>query len=57
MDMRKPVHYAAACESTEPLEMLVAKGANLVDIDMRKVTCLHMAARARRADNIRFILK
>jgi len=55
-EMRRPVHYAAACESLEPLKLLLEKGANLADIDMKKVTCLHVAAQARRPDNIRFIL-
>ena len=55
-EMRRPVHYAAACEGLGPLKLLLEKGANLADIDMKKVTCLHVAAKARRPDNIRFIL-
>ncbi len=30
-DLRRPVHYAAACEGPEPLEVLIAAGANLMD--------------------------
>jgi ankyrin repeat protein len=30
-DMRRPLHYAAACEGPEPLEVLIAAGANLMD--------------------------
>ena len=55
-EMRRPIHYAAACESSGPLKLLLEKGANLADIDMRKVTCLHVAAQARRPENIRLIL-
>ena len=31
--MRKPVHYAAACEGPEPMKVLIEAGANLGDID------------------------
>jgi ankyrin repeat protein len=44
MQMRKPVHFASACESVEPLKLLIAKGANIIDVDMRKVSPLHIAA-------------
>lgn len=30
--------------------------ANLSDIDMKKVSCLHIAAQAGRAENMKFIL-
>jgi ankyrin repeat protein len=30
-DLRRPVHYAAACVGHEPLEVLIAAGANLAD--------------------------
>ena len=55
-DMRRPIHYAAASENADALKLLVEKGANLADIDMQKTTCLHVAALARRPENIRFIL-
>ena len=29
----KPIHYAAACESVEPMKLLIEKGANIQDID------------------------
>jgi ankyrin repeat protein len=32
-DLRRPVHYAAACEGPEPLTVLIAAGANLLDQD------------------------
>ena len=32
-DLRKPVHYAAACASSEPLQLLVKQGVSLVDVD------------------------
>ena len=30
-DLRRPVHYAAACISSEPLNVLIAAGVNLAD--------------------------
>ena len=32
-DLRKPIHYAAACSGPEPLKLLLEKGANVFDID------------------------
>jgi ankyrin repeat protein len=54
--MRRPIHYAAACSGTGPLNLLIEKGANLADVDMKKVTCLHTAVRAGRPDNVKIIL-
>ena len=31
--LRKPIHYAAACETSDNLELLLAKGANVFDVD------------------------
>ena len=54
--MRRPIHYAAACESTGPLEYLIQKGANVLDVDNRKTNCLHLAIKAKRADSVKMIL-
>jgi ankyrin repeat protein len=54
--MRKPIHYAAACENSDNLLTLIDMQANLSDIDMKKVSCLHIAAQAGRAENMKFIL-
>ena len=55
-NMRRPIHYAAVCESTAPLEYLIAKGANVLDIDIKKVSCLHLAIKANRPENVKVIL-
>jgi ankyrin repeat protein len=39
-EMRRPLHYAAVCETSDNLKLLLEKGANITDIDSRKVTCL-----------------
>jgi ankyrin repeat protein len=39
-EMRRPLHYAAVCETSDNLKLLLDKGANITDIDMRKVTVL-----------------
>jgi ankyrin repeat protein len=57
MFLAKPIHYAAACESTGPLELLLEKGANLHDLDNVKHTALHWAAYAGRTENVKLILE
>lgn len=32
-EMRRPIHYAAACENSLTLQLLLEKGANLADVD------------------------
>ena len=56
-DLRRPVHYAAACVSSGPIEVLIAAGANLMDQENQKRNCLHYAAITGRADNIKVILQ
>jgi len=56
-EMRRPLHYAAACETSDNLKLLLDKGANITDIDMRKVTCLIAAVRARRPQNVKIIVQ
>lgn len=55
-EMRRPIHYAAACEGTAPLKYLLEKGANLLDVDSRKTSALHLAVQARRAENVKALL-
>jgi ankyrin repeat protein len=44
--------------SFEPLKLLSSTdGVNFLDIDKAKQNCLHLAARAGRAQNVRFILE
>jgi ankyrin repeat protein len=31
LDLRRPIHYAAACTRPEPLKILIASGANILD--------------------------
>ena len=52
----KPIHYAAACTGTGPLELLILKGANVFDVQNYKRSPLHYAALNGRAENIRVIL-
>lgn len=54
---RRPIHYAAACEGTAPLEFLLQKGANPNDTDSSGDLPLHRACVAGRADNVALLLK
>jgi len=48
-DKRRSIHYAAACENHENLEILIKAGLNLMDIDNQKMTPMHIAAITGRA--------
>lgn len=52
---RKPVHFAAVCETTAPLKFLVSKGAYLEDVNKEGVTPMTMACIAGRANNVKFL--
>ncbi|XP_052057851.1 poly [ADP-ribose] polymerase tankyrase-like isoform X2 [Mytilus californianus] len=54
---RKPIHYAATCQGTGPLEVLLKKGASPFDVTRRKCTPLFYACTARRAENADVLLK
>lgn len=54
---RKPIHYAAACEGSGPLELLLTLGANAYDITTNKETALHFAAKAGRPENVKILLE
>jgi len=54
---RKVIHYAAVCTSPEPLKLLLGRdGVNVLDIEHKKKNCLHFAAIAGRAQNVKLIL-
>ena len=52
----KPIHFAAKCEKSGPLELLIDKGASIYDQTTEKKNALHFAAMAGRADNIKVLL-
>ncbi|XP_061174017.1 poly [ADP-ribose] polymerase tankyrase-like isoform X2 [Saccostrea echinata] len=54
---RRPVHFAAACQGTGPLELLLKKGATPNDVTRRKVTPLHFACYAGRAENADILIE
>ncbi|XP_078675989.1 poly [ADP-ribose] polymerase tankyrase-like isoform X2 [Branchiostoma floridae x Branchiostoma belcheri] len=54
---RKPIHYAAACEGSGPLEFLLSRGMSAEDGDNQANTALMIAAENGRANNIDLILK
>lgn len=55
-DGRSPVHYAAACDGTAPLELLLSRGAKPLVRDNRGTTPLHMAAAAGRHEATEMLL-
>ena len=56
LDLKKPIHYAAACESAGPLNVLLAMGGNCNENDKSKFTPLMMAAQAGREENVKVLL-
>ena len=54
--LRKPVHYAAACEGPGPLQLLLSKGVDAREGDQTKLTPLMIAANYGRAKNIEILL-
>ncbi|XP_078592750.1 poly [ADP-ribose] polymerase tankyrase-like isoform X2 [Branchiostoma floridae x Branchiostoma japonicum] len=54
---RKPIHYAAACEGSGPLEFLLSRGMSAEDGDNQANTALVIAAENGRANNVDLILK
>ena len=57
LQQKKPIHYAAACESPSTLNVLLQMGANVNEFDKFKKTPLMMAARAGRKENVSLLLK
>lgn len=56
INMRKPIHFAAVCETPDNLKLLISKGATVQDIDKQKTHCMHMAAMAGRVENLKYLL-
>ncbi|XP_067682285.1 poly [ADP-ribose] polymerase tankyrase-like [Haliotis asinina] len=54
---RRPIHFAAACQGTGPLELLLERGATVNEADTEGNTALHSACRAGRATNVDILLK
>ena len=55
--LTKPLHFAACCENTHSIELLLSLGANPHDLNSMKQTALHYAARAGQAENVRLLLE
>ena len=53
---RKPIHYAATLESSKNFELLVKNGADILDMDKKKMTCLMIACIHGRVNIIKSIL-
>ena len=53
----KPIHFAAACEDSGPIELLIEKGSNVFDLTIEKQSSLHIAAKAGREKCISALLK
>ncbi|XP_033624396.1 poly [ADP-ribose] polymerase tankyrase-like [Asterias rubens] len=53
----KPIHYAAACNGSGPLEFLLGRGLNPDETDNKGTTPLMVAARCGRLQNIELLLK
>ncbi|XP_013405621.1 tankyrase-like protein isoform X2 [Lingula anatina] len=56
-EMRRPVHYAAACTGTGPLEYLIGKGVSTSEIDKQGYNPLLIAAETGREHNVDLLLK
>jgi ankyrin repeat protein len=54
--MRKPVHYAATCVGTGPLELLLKKGIDAREGDRDKNTPLILACKYGRVHNVRVLI-
>ena len=57
IDGRRAIHYAAACTSFKPLEVLVSHGANINEMDKKKVTPLMIAAIYNRKETAKFLIE
>ncbi|KAK6753164.1 hypothetical protein RB195_012642 [Necator americanus] len=51
------IHYAAVCEGTEPLKLLLKNGASPASLTKQHETPLHVAARAGRKENVKILLE
>ncbi|EGR33749.1 WGR domain protein, partial [Ichthyophthirius multifiliis] len=55
--MRKPIHYASACEGPGPLKYLLEKGVDSREADRAKMTTLMIAAQFGRPKNLKILLE
>jgi ankyrin repeat protein len=55
--MRKPIHYAAVCVGTGPLELLISKGVDPREGDREKNTPLMLASKYGRHNNVKLLIK
>lgn len=54
--MRKPIHYAAACEGPAPLKLLLERNAEYREGDRQKLTPLMVACKYGRPENVKLLL-
>ena len=54
---RKPVHFAACCEGTGPLELLIEFGVDINEPDQNGLTPLMYSAYNGRAENVKMLLE
>ena len=50
--MRKPIHYSAACENSGCLKLLISKGVDIREGDRYKNTPIMIAAKYGRLENV-----
>lgn len=55
--LRKPVHYAAACEGPGPLKVLLEKGIDTREADQLGITPLMIASLYGRTQNVKLLLE
>lgn len=55
--LRRPIHYAAVCQGTGPLELLLKRNVMVLCTDNDGYTPLMLAAKHGRSDNVRLLLK
>jgi len=54
--MRKPIHYAAACEGSAPLKLLLEHGVEFREGDRQKFTPLMVACKYGRVENVQLLV-
>lgn len=54
--LRKPVHYAASCEGSGTLKVLIDNGADTRETDRDKNTPLHLASKYGRIGNVKLLI-
>jgi ankyrin repeat protein len=54
---RKPIHYAASCVGSKPLELLMKIGVDMKDIEYKKNTPFMIACKLGRLENVKLLLE